>query len=357
MDIKPYIKNGKTYYKFVLYVGMVNGKRKYVKRANFKTKADARATILSLQEEINRPVGDMTFQELTDKWLAIYETEVAESTYIKTSRNIKHHIIPAIGNRRISEITALELQSYTQQWCTKLKYGRKILGLVKTIYRYAVRMGFVAISPAESVTAPKLKRTISTTKDFYDKHELREFMQRVEATGDIRKIALFRVLAFTGIRKGELRALDWTDHYSKTLRINKAVTRGFAGEEIGPTKNSSSERLVSLDDRTDQILHELRKCYPNTTLIFESETGGVLSPTDPRRWLLEIIKDTSLPAINIHGFRHTHASLIFDAGMTLKQVQHRLGHSDMKTTMNVYTHITQSAVDNIGEKFSKYLDF
>ncbi|HFU4203786.1 TPA: tyrosine-type recombinase/integrase [Streptococcus suis] len=357
MEIEPYTKRGKTYYRFTLYVGMVGGVRKYVKRANFKTRAEARAKILSLQEEISRPKGDMTFQELTDKWLVLYEAEVAESTYIKTSRNIKHHISPAIGHRRISEITALELQSHTQQWCAQLKYGRKILGLVKTIYRYAVRMGFVAISPAESVTAPKLKRAISTTKDFYDKHELKEFMQRVEATGDIRKIALFRVLAFTGIRKGELRALDWTDHYSKTLRVNKAVTRGHAGEEIGPTKNKASERLVSLDDKTDQILHQLKQEYPTTTLIFESETGGILSPTDPRRWLLEIIKDTSLPAINIHGFRHTHASLIFDAGMTLKQVQHRLGHSDMKTTMNVYTHITQSAVDNIGEKFSQYLDF
>ncbi|HEM2799272.1 tyrosine-type recombinase/integrase [Streptococcus suis] len=357
MKIKPYIKNGKTYYKFVLYVGVVNGKRKYIKRANFKTKADARAAILSLQEEIDRPVGDMTFQELTEKWLKIYENEVAESTYIKTSRNIKHHITPTIGHRRISEITALELQSHTQQWCSKLKYGRKILGLVKTIYRYAVRMGFIAISPAESVAAPKLKRTISTTKDFYDKHELKEFMQRVEATGDIRKIALFRVLAFTGIRKGELRALHKDDHYSKTLRINKAVTRGFAGEEIGPTKNSSSERLISLDDKTDKILHELKRQYPTSTLLFESETGGILSPTDPRRWLLEIIEGTTLSEINIHGFRHTHASLIFDAGMTLKQVQHRLGHSDMKTTMNVYTHITQSAVDNIGEKFSEYLDF
>ncbi|HEL2334981.1 TPA: site-specific integrase [Streptococcus suis] len=357
MEIKPYKKKDKTYYKFTLYVGMENGKRKYVKRANFKTIAEARAAILSLQDEITRPKGDMTFKELTDKWLVFYEAEVAESTYIKTSRNIKHHITPAIGHRRISEITALELQSHTQQWCAQLKYGRKILGLVKTIYRYAVRMGFVAISPAESVTAPKLKRTVSTTKDFYDKHELKEFMQRVEADGDIRKIALFRVLAFTGIRKGELRALDWNDHYSKTLRINKAVTRGHAGEEIGPTKNKASERLVSLDDKTDQILRKLKQEYPTTTLIFESETGGILSPTDPRRWLLEIIKDTSLPAINIHGFRHTHASLIFDAGMTLKQVQHRLGHSDMKTTMNVYTHITQSAVDNIGEKFSQYLDF
>lgn len=61
--------------------------------------------------------------------------------------------------------------------------------------------------------------------------------------------------------------------------------------------------------------------------------------------------------IRIHGFRHTHASLCFEAGMTLKQVQYRLGHSDLKTTMNIYTHITREAKDDIGEKFANYIDF
>ena len=69
------------------------------------------------------------------------------------------------------------------------------------------------------------------------------------------------------------------------------------------------------------------------------------------------MEGSDLRPIKIHGFRHTHASLCFDAGMTLKQVQHQLGHSDLKTTMNVYTHITKQAKDDIGERFANYIDF
>ena len=92
-------------------------------------------------------------------------------------------------------------------------------------------------------------------------------------------------------------------------------------------------------------------------MLFESESGGIMTPSKPRKWLLDILKDADLHEITIHGFRHTHASLIFDSGMTLKQAQHRLGHSDLQTTMNIYTHITQKAIDDIGEKFSNYVDF
>ena len=182
-------------------------------------------------------------------------------------------------------------------------------------------------------------------------------MSLAEKTGDIQKIALFRVLAFTGIRKGELLALEWSDLHDSTLEINKAISRSESGLEVSTTKNRASERLISLDRKTIEILDNLREKYPDRKLIFESENGGVLSPSKPRKWLLQIIKDSDLKQITIHGFRHTHASLIFESGMTLKQAQHRLGHSDLQTTMNIYTHITQKAIDDIGEKFSKYVDF
>lgn len=358
MDIKKYTKNGKTFYKFTLYLGIVNGKRKYVKRANFKTKADARAAILSLQEEINNERTNMTFKQATEKWLKEYEHTVAESTYIKTERNLKNHILPAIGDRNLNSLSSLALEEYVKDWCKKLKYGRKLLGIVNSVYRFAIKQGYTTTNPALVVDAPKLRKNqLTDEKDFFEKEELQQFMLLVDKTENIKKIALFRVLAFTGIRKGELRALTWKDYYSKTLNINKAVTRGYAGEEIGPTKTKSSNRLISLDDKTDAILSQLKEKYPDSTLIFESETGGILSPTDPRRWFLDIIKGTELPAIPIHGFRHTHASLLFEAGMTLKQVQYRLGHSDLKTTMNIYTHVTTKAVDEIAEKFSEYIDF
>lgn len=182
-------------------------------------------------------------------------------------------------------------------------------------------------------------------------------MELVYATEDLEKIAYFRLLAFTGARRGEIGALTWQDISNNTLTINKAVTRTYAGLEVGKTKTASSKRLVSLDSQTISDLKAFKKTTDKKGLIFKSSTGGIMTDSLPRKWMHQILDDTDLRPIKIHGFRHTHASLCFEAGMTLKQVQYRLGHSDMKTTMNVYTHITKQAQDEIGEKFSNYINF
>ncbi|MDO0996653.1 tyrosine-type recombinase/integrase [Staphylococcus hominis] len=66
---------------------------------------------------------------------------------------------------------------------------------------------------------------------------------------------------------------------------------------------------------------------------------------------------SNLHKIHVHGFRHTHASLLFESGATLKEVQVRLGHSDIKTTMDIYTHITQSSREKLADKFNRYVNF
>ncbi|GFO79290.1 hypothetical protein LL1119B1_13460 [Lactococcus lactis] len=115
-------------------------------------------------------------------------------------------------------------------------------------------------------------------------------MDLVEKTNDIKKIALFRILAFTGIRKGELLTLEWKDYRKSTLDINKAISHSPVGYEILPPK-ANSNRLLSLDEKTCKILDELHQTYPESTRIFESENGGMLSPSKPRKWLLEITKE------------------------------------------------------------------
>ncbi|MEY8537552.1 tyrosine-type recombinase/integrase [Lactococcus muris] len=360
MNIKSYKKkNGTTAYKFRVYVGKENGKDKYIKRSGFKTKASARAALMQLQNEIENPTpkSEMTFRELYNEWLVIYEKEVQNSTYYKTTRAFDKHVLPYFGETKLSDFTPLMLQDYQNTLSDKLKFARKLFGMIRKVFNHATLHGYIQANPALPVTSSKIKRTAENKKDFYNPDELKKLMKLVEQTGNIKKIALFRLLAFTGIRKGELLALEWADYRKKTLDINKAVSNSPLGLEIAATKTKASIRLISLDDKTCDILDQLRKENPKTILIFESDNGGILSPSKPRKWLHTILKHSELEPIRIHGFRHTHASLLFDSGMSLKQVQYRLGHSDLKTTMNVYTHITEFAKDNIGDKFSAYIDF
>lgn len=360
MEIKSYKKkNGDTAYMFRAYIGKVDGSSRYVTRRGFSTKAKARAALLQLQsdlesEEENKK--EITVEEISKKWLKEYADTVQDSTYIKTSRNFENHIYPAFGNKKISTITPIQMQEQVNEWSKKLVYGRKLKGLMNNVFKYAIRHGYIETNPVDSVVT-SIRKKSNEKSDFYNKDELQKFLKLVVQTKDLEKITLFRLLAFTGARKGEILALEWEDWKDDTLSINKAITRGFGGEEIGNTKTVSSNRLISLDKKTKSILKKWKKQNPDTRYIFENEFKKPIPSTLPRKWLLGILKDSKLRPIKIHGFRHTHASLCFEAGMTLKQVQYRLGHSDLKTTMNVYTHITTQAKDDIGERFAKYIDF
>lgn len=328
MNIEKYTKkNGTTAYRFRIYVGRVNNKDKYIKRAGFATKREARNAMLTimdkLEEQEETPLT--TFGEATKKWLNEYYETVQESTYLKTERMLKNHILPKYENDLLDDITPLKLQNQMLQWSKELSSGRKFKGIISNIYKYAIRHGYTKKNPTTNLALPINRQNKKKDKDFYN--------------------------------KDELLALTWSDWDNKTLDINKAVTRSLSGLEIGSTKTSSSQRLVSLDEKTIQILKAYLTETTGKGLMFQSDNGGIMTPSLPRKWLHQILDKQDLRTIKIHGFRHTHASLCFDAGMTLKQVQYRLGHSDLKTTMNVYTHITTQAKDDIGERFSKFIDF
>lgn len=352
-------KNGETAYQFRVYLGMEHGKEKYVKRSGFPTKGKARAALLQLQLEIEEEKESgkkITISDLSKLWLDEYYPTVQESTYIKTNGLIKNHILPSIGDRYVSEITPLQMQELVNTWNMKLIYGRKLKGLMNNLFKYAIRHGYIDNNPVASVVNTKRKRTQEKV-DFYDKEELKEFLGYAGEQNNLEQLLFFRLLAFAGLRKQEALALEWGDIDGNTLSVNKAITRGFGGEQIGLPKTDSSKRLISLDQTTVSIFEQYKELSNNTTYLFESRAGKPHPTTIARKWNLSILKNKSLRPITIHQFRHTHASLCFEAGMTLKQVQYRLGHSDMKTTMNIYTHITKQAKDDIGEKFSSYVDF
>lgn len=91
-------------------------------------------------------------------------------------------------------------------------------------------------------------------------------------------------------------------------------------------------------------------------LTFSNTRNSFIQPTKTNDWVKSILHNTELPYVSTHAFRHTHRSLLFEAGATIKSVQDRLGHSDVKTTMDVYAHVTESAKEDAINKFESYLN-
>lgn len=200
-----------------------------------------------------------------------------------------------------------------------------------------------------------------------DKNQLKNFLKLAEEREDIQYYSIFQTLAYTGLRKSELAALTWDDVSFKdaSLSVNKNVAIVSGKQYISTTKTTSSDRVISLDTNTLSILKkwklEQRKLLLSRGIRIKNNTEQLIFSSDkneimPAKILWDKLKKYKEFNITPHGFRHTHASLLFEAGASVKEVQERLGHSDIKTTLNIYTHVTKDAEKGVAEKFMSYMN-
>ena len=368
--IKEYIKkNGEKAYMFKLYLGIDQDTKKPIRttRRGFRTQREARLAIADLElNGLSKPESEPqmihTYEQIYNLWYEEYKTTVKASTLLKTERVFKNHILPAFGNKPIQDIKPMDAQNQMNIWHKKLVRASMVMNYAGLVFDYAIRMQLINMNPTKVIKKPVRKESVREDKDmnFYDKDELKKFMAALENNNNFRAFVYFRLLAFTGMRKGESLALKWSDIdlEKQTLYINKAVSRSATGLYIQTPKTPSSIRRISIDDKTVSILQEYKKESPDG-LVFQSEDGGILSPAKPRKWYLTAMKNLpdDFKQISIHGFRHTHASLLFEAGASIKDVQSRLGHSDIQTTMDVYTHVSKTAKEQLANRFNNYVDF
>ena len=380
--IKEYInkRDNKKYYMIKVYLGKdENGKRKETTRRGFKTKKEAVLCEAKIKTEIatngllNTDVT--TFKEIYDLWYEGYQHTIKESTLL-VNQHIFNLLLDKLENMQLKKITLPFCQKvvndYSKQFSLAVLKKIKIYGSM--ILDYAVKMKVIYDNPMKDVLLPKKDDDItSDDKDkYYSKEELKQFLTLFDNENDIKLTAMFRVLAFTGVRKGELQALNWDDidFTNNTININKTLALNTDKKVVVQTpKSKSSIRCISIDDQTAKILKRwkfnqkerflmigtrVKKQQPCFT---EEVTNSYLYLNFMNANLKRICKKHGFKEIKVHGFRHTHCSLLFESGITIQEVQERLGHSDLKTTMSIYAHVTEKQKEEVGKKFAKYVNF
>ncbi|WP_325166718.1 tyrosine-type recombinase/integrase [Viridibacillus soli] len=382
MKIKTYkLQNNETRYKFHIYIGTdpLTGKEKTTTRSGFKTKKDAKDAYLTLQQEVRNgtygTVAKDTYGEVYDLWLEQYENTVEDSTLLKTKRIFQNHILPAFGSYRIANIDGAICQKHVNQWSKKLKRFSMVKNYAALVIKYAIKHGIIDKNPFELVEMPVIKSKISIDDDdeefenFYSREQLVQFLSYLQEDENIKKQTVFRLLAFSGMRKGEVFGLRWSDIDFETfeIRITKAVKRGEDGLYLGTTKNGKS-RTIKIDQETMELLKlwrieqdvffSAKKINTKTKkqLVFSNTFNALQDPNKTVLWLSDLLKQHQLEHITTHGLRHTHCSLLFEAGASIKEVQYRLGHSDVKTTLEIYAHVTQKTKAGTIDKFTDFLN-
>ncbi|ATP35463.1 tyrosine-type recombinase/integrase [Ligilactobacillus salivarius] len=377
--IKYTNKDNETLYKFRFYAGLdeITGKQRYIRRQGFKSEKDAKTELLKIEYLVStnqyfKDVKSGKFGDVLDEWLALHKETVKPSTWQFIELRANKHVRPYFKNMYVDKITLRQCQDFVNKTfkVAPVAYVYSV-SIVKNTLDYALRLGMIESNPMLYVIKPRKKIDVSDKHDnFYNKDELKKFLAAAKDT-NLKKYAIFRLLAYSGMRIGECLALTWhdLDYKNNTIAINKTIARIKDKLVIQTPKTKTSNRVISLDVETIQVLKawqleqrkQLLKLGINSMnkqqLIFSNTKNKFIIIPTVRLAIKQIAKKAGIYPITTHGFRHTHATLLFASGMDIKQVQARLGHSNVQTTLNIYTHAIQDKQDKIGDEFAKYINF
>src|SRR5690625_510676 len=357
-------------------VDSLTGKERTTTRRGFKTKAEAQNALAELRVQVKngnykRRVIE-TYEDIYNVWINHYKNTVQDSTFLKTLRIFKNHILPEMGDYKIDKIDVAICQKHVDNWAKKLKRFSMFKSYVAMVIIFTIKRGLIDRNSFDFFEIPIIKKRISFEEDeednFYTREQLIKLLNCFEKEGNLRRYTFFHLLAFSGMRKSEGFGLMWRDidFVSNEIRINKAVARSEEGLYLGPTKNGLS-RNIKMDNKTMDLLKEWKmeqaeeylelgfNTLGKNQLVFPNTKNELHEPNKTYQWLKRVLDKYQLKSITTHGLRHTHCSLLFEAKAPLKEVQVRLGHKDVKTTLDVYTHVTKKAQASTIEKFNDYL--
>ena len=378
MNIIEYeTKTGKKRYKFSIYVGKDSstGKSILIRKSSLKSLKEAREAYLKAELAIEtgeyKPFNErrLKLSEVIEMWLEVYRPTVKESTFATTKRIINDHVVKVLGNIYLDKLTVIQCQKAVNQW---LRDGpgtyKKYIFYTSDVIDYAIKLEIINKNPMKNVVRPKVKNVHKEFTNFYTKEELKKFLMYAEKYNQ-KAFTLFRLLAYTGLRRGEALALKWSDIDFKenVLSVKRTLTKGLNNKVIVQTpKTSSSYRKIAIDKSTANILKQWQQEQRKQAVIISITSDQVifnrgvenkpLSEGAIVNWNKVICEKAGLRRITIHGFRHTNASLLFEAGVSMKDVQTRLGHKSIKTTMDIYTHVSKYHQNKAVEKLDNYMN-
>lgn len=300
--------------------------------------------------------GRMPLQDYLNEWLELRVVALSPTTVAWYRFVINKHIVPGLGHIPIDELRPWHIQRLYADKLRPQASGSSSVSrsTVRCIHRIlhaalsqAVRLQIVERNPCDAVDAPKSGRR---PPRFWKPEEAARFLSAIR---DDRLFALFHLALGTGLRRGELLGLRWRDvdleHCSLTVRRVR-VRAGRVTIDKEP-KTSGSCRTIALPSQVCESLMRhaeaqlmekelMGDAYQDHNLVFAGIDGKPLNPDYIGcQYFRRLISLANVPHINFHGLRHTHATLLAAEGVPLKTVSARLGHSSVKVTGDIYSHV------------------
>jgi integrase len=368
-QIKEYRKkNGDVNYQF-----QIKHNGKVIRRRGFPNYPMAETAYFNLKEELrskrySQSSHDISYYEAYQMWIKHYTNEVADSTFLKTTKMFEHHIFPFIHDQKLNDITPEMCQDAINDWATKLVDYRTTINYAAKPFDEAIRFKYIKDNPFNYINVPKKTQHVKKVeqqrlakKNYWEENELLQFLETVKKYGTTQQYTLFYLLSYTGLRRQEVLALQWQDiDFNKNkLFVRRAISKDRKNrDKISTTKTTGSYRMIGLDDDTINELKNWQEeqqqilemdILPKDQWIFSNSKNQPFAVTRPYSWLVKFQKMAHVRPITLHGLRHTHATLLManNPNISPKDIEARLGHTDIETTLNIYTHVTDDSDDKI----------
>lgn len=334
-----------------------DGKKKYGSvYANSYREVKAKQQHLSSLPPPRQSQSALSVSDLMQFWLEHTRVQVKHSTYLKYESLIHNHILPQLGTYPLSSITRETVHWFAEKLQNNGRVGGGSLS-GKTVNDILVilKLAFHFAEDEYSITLPRVTFFRDEKKEarVITPEEQDRLVSFLLADIDIFKFGVLLAL-YTGLRVGELCALQWEDISSTCIRVNKTMQRlkGPAGKteiQINAPKSASSNRIIPLPRFLLPYIDLFRK---TSGYVLQTERNMFTEPRAMQYKFEKMITQCGMRGVTFHTLRHTFATRCVEAGFDTKSLSEILGHADVKTTLNRYVHSSfQQKLSNM-EKLS-----
>ena len=300
-------------------------------------------------------LGQYTVGTWMDTWFEnVAKIKVRPSSHQTYKGYIDNHIKPNIGKIPLGKLTTMDLQKFYRKLLTKgrverieskdqpkglsAKTVRNINQVISSAMDLAVAQKIILTNPTNACELPKVEHKEMQT---IPAEQLQAFLDEARATG---VYEMYYIELATGLRRGELLGLKWTDIDWKNgiIKVRRQVARVDGQIVEAPLKTKNSYRAVTVSQQAIEVLTQ-QKAKTNDQYVFPSPNGGPISPDSVNNMLGRVLERAGIPKVRFHDLRHTFATIALQNGVDIKTVSGMLGHFSAGFTLDTYAHVTTTA--------------
>jgi integrase len=363
-------KKGENRYMVMLEVGD-SGNRKQKKKSGFKTKKEATAYLAEQQTSLIKgsyiEPSKTQFKDFIIDWFVNIKEKSVPRTADTYSILIEKYILIHFEDVPLANLNGMHIDNFINRLHTfeydkesKKTYSaatiRKVYNIICSSLDYAVDKGLIVKNVAKGATLPKDEEKEMLV---WDKEQVNRFLRLIK---DERLFTLFYLALMTGMRQGELLGLRWKDIDLENHSLSVKQVLSHNGKEFHTgAKTKAGNRTITLSEDTVLKLKRHRKIqleekiqfggeFNKPDLVFCSQAGTPMNPRNVNRRFDQLVDIHQMPSISFHGLRHTHATILLSQGVNVKVISERLGHSNIKITLQTYSHVLPTMQQEAAKK-------